>query len=383
MPDIDLVVLGGGLAGLSLAERLSAAGDRAPRTLVLEARARYEDDRTWCFWRLEPHRYDALAAASWSRFVVRDRGREATCECADTPYQMIPSGAFYEHARDAIAGSPNVTLELGSAVTAAPVRQGDAWRVEREGGAAVLARHVVDTRPPQQRPDSILWQSFVGDVVETAHDAFDPSAAVLMDFDEACEDGVQFVYVLPTSRRRALVETTVFGPRPLAADALAERQATHVRARAAGADYAVLRSEHGVLPMGHAPLPASGVVRASLFHGGARASTGYAFQRIQAWADACAASLLTRGVPRPPAREPWLRRVMDEVFLRVLRAQPARGGAMLFGMFERAEPGRVIRFLSDRGGLRDALAVVGALPPGPFLHQSVRAMLRAPCRGSA
>ena len=103
-PDIDLVVLGGGLAGLSLAERLSAAGDRAPRTLVLEARARYEDDRTWCFWRLEPHRYDALAAASWSRFVVRDRGREATCDCADTPYQMIPSGAFYEHARDAIAG---------------------------------------------------------------------------------------------------------------------------------------------------------------------------------------------------------------------------------------------------------------------------------------
>ncbi|MEY2979796.1 MAG: hypothetical protein RL562_23, partial [Planctomycetota bacterium] len=63
MPDLDLVVLGGGLAGLSLAERLAAAGAQAPRTVVLEARADYADDRTWCFWRHEPHRYEELVAA--------------------------------------------------------------------------------------------------------------------------------------------------------------------------------------------------------------------------------------------------------------------------------------------------------------------------------
>jgi hypothetical protein len=56
---------------------------------------------------------------------------------------------------------------------------------------------------------------------------------------------------------------------------------------------------------------------------------------------------------------------------------------MLRGLFERADPARVIRFLSDRGGLVDALGVVRALPAAPFLAHSVRAALRTACRGPA
>ena len=72
---------------------------------------------------------------------------------------------------------------------------------------------------------------------------------------------------------------------------------------------------------------------------------------------------------------------MDEVFLRVLRAQPERGGDLMTRMFDRADPARVIRFLSDRGSVRDALSVVGSLPPAPFLRATWRALLRRPCRG--
>ena len=384
MPEVDLLVLGGGLAGLSLAERLSAARAPAPRTCVLEARADYADDRTWCSWRLAPGRYDGLATASWSRFAVRSGGREALVECAETPYQMIPSSAFYGRARDAVASSPHVSLELGCPVASEPVQTPDGWQVDAADGRRFTARYVVDTRPPQQRPPSILWQSFLGDFVVTDRDVFDPSTAVLMDFDAQCDDGVQFVYVLPTSRREALVETTVFGAQPLAPDALRERHAERLRARVGGSVFSVQRSEHGVLPMGHAPdAAAPGLVQASLFHGGARASTGYAFTRIQAWADACAASLVGNAAPVAPSPDPWLRRTMDEVFLRVLRAQPERGGDLMTRMFERADPARVIRFLSDRGGLRDALSVVGSLPSAPFLRAAWQALWRTPCRGGA
>ena len=62
--------------------------------------------------------------------------------------------------------------------------------------------------------------------------------------------------------------------------------------RTGGASWSVQRAEHGALPMGLAsPLPAVPWTRAGLFHGGARPSTGYAFQRIQAWAEACAGAL--------------------------------------------------------------------------------------------
>ncbi|MEC8652553.1 MAG: lycopene cyclase family protein [Planctomycetota bacterium] len=383
MPDVDLLILGGGLAGLSLAERL-ASSSSPPRTHVVEARADYTDDRTWCAWRLAPGRYDDLAAASWSRFCVRSGAGRALVECAETPYQMIPAMAFYDRARDAVAASPRVSLELGVAVVDEPARAGDGWVVGLADGQRISARHVVDTRPPPRRPQSILWQSFLGDYVTAERDVFDPTTAVLMDFDQESADGVQFVYVLPTSRRDALVETTVFGAAPLSPDALRERHARRLQEQVGSSGFRVQRTEHGVLPMGHARPPATpGLVQASLFHGGARASTGYAFARLQAWADACAARLKRGLPPAGPAPDPWLRRAMDEVFLRVLRAEPARGGELMTRMFERADPTRVIRFLSDKGGLRDALSVVTSLPPSPFLRAAWQALRRTPCRGGA
>lgn len=384
MADVDLIVLGGGLAGLSLAERLAAAGQRAPRTLVLEARDRHEDDRTWCFWRPGPHRYEALVSAAWPRCAVRHAGREVRIDCAAMPYQMIPSGAFYEHARAAIAGSSRVELEMGRAIAGEPVRTAAGFEIDAGEGRVLRARHVVDTRPPKALPDSILWQSFVGDAVTADGDAFDPGVAVLMDFEADSALGVLFVYVLPISSRRALVETTVFGSRPLGPTSLRPRHEQLLRSRLGDRAFTVDRSEHGVLPMGHAAVQsASGAVRAGLYFGGARPSTGYAFLRVQDWAEACAASLLRGAGPSGPGPDPWLRRSMDEVFLRVLRAHPERGGELLLRLFDRAEPARVIRFLGDRGGLGDALAMVRALPPGPFLRHAIAALLRTPCRGGA
>lgn len=384
MLDVDVLVLGGGLAGLSLAERLAGERVAGPRVVVVEPRTEYRDDRTWCAWRVAPHRYEGLVERSWSRFEVRHGGRSVTVACPDAPYQMIASRAFYGRAQDALEPSDRVRLELGRSAVGAPVRGDHGWTVSLDDGRAVRARHVVDTRPPPAPPASILWQSFLGDVVEVDAEVFDPKTAILMDFADCSDDGVQFVYVLPLSAREALVETTVFGPRRLGPADLLERQQEALLARTGGRTFTVARTEHGVLPMGHArPTTPPGLVCASLFHGGARASTGYAFTRIQSWADACAASLAAGGPPVAPRPDPWLRRAMDEVFLRVLRAHPARGGEMLQRLFERADPARVIRFLSDRSGLADALGVVRALPPAPFLAQSVCAALRTRCRGSA
>ena len=46
----DLVILGGGCAGLSLAMRLAKLGEQCPQTIIVEPRERYVNDRTWGFW---------------------------------------------------------------------------------------------------------------------------------------------------------------------------------------------------------------------------------------------------------------------------------------------------------------------------------------------
>ncbi len=50
---VDLLILGGGCAGLSLASRLAEFGKDAPKVLIIEQRESYTNDRTWCFWDIE------------------------------------------------------------------------------------------------------------------------------------------------------------------------------------------------------------------------------------------------------------------------------------------------------------------------------------------
>jgi lycopene beta-cyclase len=46
----DVVVIGAGCAGLSLGFNLAKMGEDAPKTIFLEQRLEYHNDRTWCFW---------------------------------------------------------------------------------------------------------------------------------------------------------------------------------------------------------------------------------------------------------------------------------------------------------------------------------------------
>ncbi|MDG1049537.1 MAG: lycopene cyclase family protein [Planctomycetota bacterium] len=380
MPDLDVLVLGGGCAGLALALRLADAGGGAPRTHVVEARARYEDDRTWCFWSAAPHRFEGLIAASWNAFGVGHEGQLERYDCSATPYQMLPSLPYYEYALARIEQSDRVTLDLQVRVEGDPVREGDRWAVPTDHGV-LRARHVVDTRPPAALPQAVLWQSFLGRVVRTAEPRFDAEAATLMDFAAPSSRGVQFTYVLPISDREALVETTVFGAQALGEADLTQDLDAALERLTPETSRSITRSEYGLLPMGLTARPTPKPwVQAGLFHGGARPSTGYAFQRIQTWAEACAEALLDGAPPLPAARDTALRRSMDAVFLRVLRSEPERGPALLSRLFFAAPTDRVIRFLSDVGSTADALAVVRSLPPGPFLRAVGAALLQTPQR---
>jgi len=375
MAEHDLIVLGGGCAGLSLGLQLAEAPGEVRSALILEAREVYTDDRTWCFWRTGPHRHEDLVSREWPSFKVIQQGRQLQLSCADAPYQQIASGDFYAFAQDRLAASRQVHLELGAAAVGDPRREGGSW-VIRTGDRTLRAREVIDTRPPKSAPGCLLWQSFLGQVVRTDGASFDPRSVILMDLDEPSSEGVRFTYVLPHTESEALVETTVFSTRPHSPEELRADHDRDLQRRLDGAGFQVLREEHGVLPMGQTSTSeATPWTRAGLFHGAARPSTGYAFQRIQRWADHCADSLRRGHGPLAPAADPALRRWMDSVFLNVLVSAPDAGPELLFRLFSGAATERVVRFLSDAGSSADSLAIMRSLPKLPFLRQAGAQML--------
>ncbi len=371
----DLIVLGGGCAGLSLCRELTALGQNCPRTLVIESRAHYSNDRVWCYWGdatlPNKHRVRRL----WHSMRVRHAGESVTLDCGATPYQMLAAEDFYADAQAAIEAHPHTRLTLATFVLGEPVKIDGLWHVRTSAGT-VSSAMLVDTRPAQTpvRDGAVLWQSFYGHEIECSAAVFNPLCLDLMDFLPSHTDHVPFVYVLPVSPTRALVEVTVFGADPLAPAALRHSLEMAVSQRTGAAPSRVLRSEHGILPMGlvNPPRhPDPSWVRVGLTAGAARPSTGYAFQRIQRWALECALSISAHGMPVGHRSDPAPLRAMDRLFLDVLRADPQGGGQLFFSLFQDAQTASVIRFLSGSTRLHDALAVVAAMPFKSFIRAAL------------
>jgi len=361
MPDVDVAILGGGCAGLSLAARL------APTRLsfrVVEPRRRYDDDRTWSFWRTGPDPFEDCVRASWTRWTVSGPGGAVLRGSRRFPYQSVASGAFYDRALDLIDDARGGSIALGS--TAGSVRPKDdgMWIETSDGGFS--ARHVCDARPPARRP--AYSQFFVGREIVTAQATFDPDTVPLMHFRRGYSTGIDFLYILPFARDRALVEVTSFTPEPPErADMRAWLDAEIVALGACNHD--VVREEAGALPMevGYRAPEVPGICHIGLAGGAARPSTGYAFQRIQMHADHVAGQLLRGENPRIP-QDSAVSRFMDRVFLRVLAAAPERGPALFEALFRNTPADRLERFLSGSTRSDDRLSVMWALPSMPFLR---------------
>jgi lycopene beta-cyclase len=377
--DVELLILGGGCAGLSLAMKLAQRGHCAPSTLILEQRACYENDRTWCFWGDDETPFAQQATHQWQTFKVARAGQERRIDCSETPYRMLTAEQFYIAALAALSTVPQMTLKMASTVNTAPQFREGRWHVETPDGAFSAAR-VVDTRPqrPPVEDGALMWQSFYGLEIECALAVFEPSCVELMNFSVANSDRIAFTYVLPLSSTRALVEFTVFAVAPFTSDLLSLDLQSAIAQRVEGSSFTVLRSEHGILPMGLTSMQAAGpsadpsYARVGLFAGAARPATGYAFQRIQRWATDCDRAISNGDSPIGHPKEPALRGWMDTVFLNVIRRQPELAPHLFLALFSGGASQRVIRFLGESGRLSDYLAITCALPLRPFLRQLFR-----------
>jgi lycopene beta-cyclase len=372
-----VAILGAGLAGSSLAYLLYHRGYRG-QVHLFDSRRRFDREQRWCSWGPVPEELSWTFGYSWDRWQVIWGHRRAVVRLPERPYREIYAPSFFERVLEELAGSSNVHLHLGSEVRSVECHNG---RLAIELAVGSLGTDLAfDSRPAAVRETSSgsgprLRQSFVGRVVSTTGAAFDPATVTLMDFGE--EEDISFTYVLPFTSDRALVESTVFAPRPLPAASHRSRIGTYLRERGISS-YTVASEESGDLPLAtnrfsdrlcdrHHVIGAAG--------GALRPSSGYGLVRIMRRSEEIAEALL-RGRPVPRSREPARRRLLDEVFLETVASSPDLARRSFVEMFSCLRPEVLVRFLSDEASVFDELRMVAVLPKAPFLHAGLRTALR-------
>lgn len=367
----DDAILGGGLAGLSLAVSLADADPRR-RILVIEPRTEYERDRTWCYWDASRHPFEAQVAHSWHSWKLRFDGRERLHRSDRYRYCELPADAFYRAAVDRLAKAPGVELRLGTSATALE-ESNRGVRVSTHAGDIVAGR-AFDGRPRAAASlPAPLHQHFVGLRVRVAPGAFDPRAVTLMDFDVEQKDGIQFMYVLPFADDEALVEATFLSPSPFAEEHYLASIERYLRERLGVLRFRELERERGAIPLCAQRLPlrtGRRTYRIGAAGGLVKPSTGYAFLAIQRFTRTFGERLVETDLPAPPEARGRVSHALDSIFLSYLRRHPERAPAIFARLFDRVAPDTLVRFLSDTGGARERVAVLSAMPKLPFLQEA-------------
>ena len=386
--DWDIVIVGGGLGGLSLAVELAQPEYAHLRVLVLEKRTQYARDRTWSYWASGVHRYSALERRRWHAWRVGFNGQHAQQNIAPDSalaYCTLDADAFYAFAQSQIAASPNVRLQLG--VSVIEILEEPVHTLRLENGSTLTSLWVMDGRPLGLPKAEGLCQHFMGWEIETPIDCFDPNTVELMDFQPATS-GLHFLYVLPYGPRRALVESTWMSPYAHRPDYGAELQ-NYLQSRYGLAlnklSYQQVYQEQGCLDLQATPrtypVTDGSYRRVSLGRsaGTLRSSTGFAF--LETIADAqrvarCFANVPLVDVRVPPYRRDALDAWMDKIFCEGMMADWPRAPEHFVAMFKGVSAPTLVSFLTGHPSMLQRLQVSLQLPKWHFLRAARRVLTR-------
>lgn len=367
----DLIVAGGGLAGcltaLALAERRPDVS-----VLLLEAGSSFGGNHVWSFFDSDvPAEASWLAALlsarRWADHEVRFPRRSRTI---DLGYNSLRSSDF-----DALLRS---RLRPDQYRLGARLAEVSPEYVRLESGETIRSYAVLDARGAEPVEGvSLAWQKFVGRTFRCAapHGRTRP---IIMDALVDQEDGYRFVYTLPFSETKILIEDTYYSTRP-GLDVPALRTRIDAYLHASNWHAAELEGEEtGVLPVvlsGEAsafwPKDTARVARLGLRGGFFHPTTGYSLP------DALAnAALLTEqrdltsaalhALYRDRAATLWRQRGFYRMLNRMLfgaAAPPDR--YRVLEHFYRLPPATIGRFYAGRSTLLDKARILSGRAPVP------------------
>ena len=362
MKDFDYIILGGGLSGLSLAYELNRQGCLVNKTLcILEKRKEYTKDKNWSFWDFNNNKFENCEKKSWTKFSISANNQTALMECTKNPYRTIDSKKFYDFIIQELSKNKNVSLVLGSEI----ITINTSTVITQQG--TYIGSFIFDSLLNNNLNSGLMYQHFYGCEIESEEDIFEEETVQLMDFNCEQINGMHFFYILPFSKRKALVETTWYSKN---IKSLKEYQIE--------IDEYLLKkniisktnyTELGAIPLNLPPtkLSKSNYLKIGTAGNLTRMSTGYTFSAIQDYSEQLVKKLRLENIIEAPIVRKKKYTFLDSIFLSVIETDYKRMPEIFFNLFKKNSTQSTIKFLCDRSNFFEDIKIILSMPKVVFI----------------
>ncbi len=379
----NYIFLGTGCASLSIIMRMISSKKFTEKSiLIVDREPKTKNDRTWCFWEMGDGFFEDIVYCKWHELLFNTTGENSlSLDIGSYQYKMIRGIDFYDKCFSVIKVQKNIDIEYGEiffeeTTSALPIIKINN-RPALVNDSTIIFNSIF--LPPIRKKDKFyLLQHFKGWVIETTDDFFNEKQATLMDFRVSQSKGTTFVYVLPLSPKKALVEFTLFSENLLDVGEYNLALENYLKEFLNIGTYKIMEEEFGIIPMTNAnfSLFKQGMYFIGTAGGQTKASTGYTFKFIQKQSDKIVEELISTGVPSKTTDTRKRFFFYDSTLLHILSNKLLEGKTIFSVLFKKNRAGAIFKFLDNETSIKEEIKLLNTLPKKIFMKAGFKEFMK-------
>lgn len=357
--------------------------------LVIDRSPKNKNDHTWCYWETKAGIFEPVVHHQWKQIDFYSTDFSARFDIEPYTYKMIRSIDLYNYVYEESAKYSNIHFQYGNVES---LKNENDKAVVTVDGKKFYASYVFNSIIfnhgnsitgefiQQKAGSNFLLQHFKGWVIEVTENIFDERISTFMDFRVEQTNGTTFVYALPVSKNKMLVEYTLFSGKILPQneydDALKKYISEYLKIEL----YKITEEEFGMIPMTDHKFPPGNrcIINMGTAGGQTKASSGFTFQFIQKHATAIVEGLVTEKSPHTVNSFVKKRfSVYDSTLLQILINKKMDGDKIFAQLFKENPPQRVLKFLDNETNLSEELKIMQSVPSKVFLPAAIKSIFKA------
>ena len=371
MKRFDYIICGGGASGLLLSNALlSDKHFIDKKILLIEKESKTDNDKTFGFWNDKESVLDNIVFKEWEYAEFRDSNSHNSFLLSPYKYKMIKSNEFYLYIGDKISKASNFTY-LNSTVNEIDQVNNTVKTNDGEFSSSIIFSSIYNEVSFKKYP--LLKQHFIGWTIEIKDESFDDNKITFMDFSVDQKDEIRFMYILPFSKNKALIEYTLFSSDIISDDEYEKEIKAYLKKRNI-LNYSIFEKEKGMIPMTCYPFFENNTdtyFQIGTAGGWSKPSTGYTIKNSIEKIDIIINSLKQN---KPLSKIRFKNRFWyyDLLFLDVLIASKGKGSLVFSDLFKNNDPIKIFKFLDEKTSVMEELSIFLSVDIKTFVRSLIK-----------